>query len=265
MINKLFTKFINKNNQNLLPPEEEARGAILSAATLAKVNKLRPKQEVAVLLVDRNKWAIATLILAGCLLISLFALYQENERFANHVKIAFVKLDPSGTTNISLYDENSKPTYFMNTIYSLLSNYVERRYSKISYTINSDYGYVLNFMSPVLRNDFLINYKAAKVAADFTACKTCQQIRVTVRNIQNNESENTIINGTPGTIYRSTIFIRATALNQDGTEANSVNQIATLTWRIKDISSLPNNLNELQANPIGIDILSDSLKEDPTT
>lgn len=264
MFDRYLSKFLKKKNADVTPADNENRGSIICTTLQARVNKLKPKIEVAELSVDRNKWAIAAIILAACLLLSLLMLYQENERFANHVKVAFVKLDPSGTYNISFADENSKPTYFLNTVYSLLSNYVERRYSKVNYSINSDYGYALNFMSAPLKNDFLNNYKAAKVAADFIACKSCQQVRVIVRNIQNDESDEAVINGNPGTIYHSTVFIRAEELNPDGTQASVINQIVTLTWTIKNIAALPNNLNSLQANPIGIEILNDSLKDDPT-
>lgn len=260
---KRFLKF-NRRKTELTPLKEEIRTSQVSYAMQKAINGLKPKRELAQVLVDRNTWSMLAIILSICLLIALWALYIQNERFAHHVKIAFVKLDPSGNTSLSFYDEKSKPVFFMNTIHALLANYIERRYSKINYSIAADYGYVINFMSPPLKKRFLEEYKAAKVAADFMACTNCQQIRIAVRNIQHHESDDVILNGKSNVIYRSILFIRATAFNTEGMETSKANQIVTLTWRIRDVSEMPSNLNAIQANPIGIEILSESLKDDPT-
>lgn len=267
MFDNILKKLINKrklDNSELTPSEEENKANALSKKAQKYTSALKPKKETTVLLVDRNRWFITTLLLAIILLVCVTGWYRAEERFANHVRVAFVKLDPSGSYSISFYDDNDKPTFFKNTINSLLTTYVERRFSKNPYTISADYGYVLNFMSAQLRNSFLQNYNAAKVAADFETCKTCQQIKVTVRAIQHEESDRTILDGKPGTIYRSTVFARATELNPDGTVVSRANEIITLTWTLQNIGSLPNNLSAIQADPIGIEILAESLKADPT-
>jgi hypothetical protein len=246
------------------PLKEESRGSVVSRDLQEKIAKARPKQEVATLLVDRNRWAlIATLIAIG-LIICLIGWYRANERAANNIKVAFVKLQPSGLTDIVLYDENSKPTYYMNTIYSLLSQYVERRFSKSRYSIDADYGFVLNYMSPQLKSEFLTDYKAATVAAEFAACKSCPQLVAKIRNIQHNESNEAILEGKPGTVFRTTLFTVMEEHNPEGGLTGKANQIITLIWRIKDISKIPTNLDFISANPIGIEILSESLKVDPT-
>ncbi|MEO8965423.1 MAG: VirB8/TrbF family protein [Gammaproteobacteria bacterium] len=263
---KILNKIIQrKNGQNVLvPPFEESRAVVMSQDMQNTINALKPKIELSAILVDRNKWALTAMVSTLAVVIACCGWYQANERYSNHVRVAFVKLDESGEHNVSIYDENSTPTFFMNTVYSLLGHYIERRYSKTPFAIKEDYGFVSNFMSPALKNDFYTNYHAAKVAADFEICKTCSQTKVTVRTIQHQESDQVILNGKVGSVYRSTVFARATSFNSDGTEISSVNQIITLTWRLKDIASLSNNLDVIQANPIGIEILSESLKIDPT-
>jgi|JI10StandDraft_1071094.scaffolds.fasta_scaffold42960_2 hypothetical protein len=254
----------NKDADSLVPPEEESNVKILSEKAKENLQALKPKQETATLIVDRNKWAILCIVLSVILLITVIGWYKANERFANHVRVAFVKLDSSGSTSVSFYDENSRPTYFLNTINSLLTNYVERRYSKIPYSISADYGYAINFMSPQMQNNFLHTYKAAEVAAKFSTCRECAQVQVKVRTIAHEESDSTLLNGKPGTIYRSTVFVRSTELNPDGSVISKVNEIIMLIWTLRDLNSLSGKLDEIQANPIGIEILSDSLKSDPT-
>lgn len=262
MLKKYLRK--NKSDSALIPPQEESNAIALSYRTQRQVNAIKPKIELSAALVDRNKWALISVILSGTLLFCVAGWYQANERFANHVRVAFVKLEPSGEHTVALYDENSQPTILMNTVYSLLGQYVERRFSKLSYSIKEDYGFVTTFMSTPLKNDFLNNYHAAKVAVDLETCKTCTQSKMTVRTIVHDESDQVILNGKPGTVYRSTVFALENSLNPDGTSINKTNQIITLLWRIKDISSMANNIDVIKANPMGIEILSESIKSDPT-
>ncbi len=258
MLDKLF-------NKNKTIAKEDAQAAIVGRKVQEKINAVKPKIETTTVLIDRNRWSLATIVLALITLISVIGWFIADDRFANHVKVAFVKLSPSGSFDVSYYDENSKPTYFINTINSLLSNYVERRFSKESYSISSDYGYALNFMSPELKNSFINDYKAAQIAAEFSSCRNCQQIQVRVRTTpQNEESDSAIIDGKPGTVYHTTVFARATELNPDGTTLSKINEIISLTWTIQDISTLPDNLDAIEANPIGIVILAESVKVDPT-
>ena len=263
MLDKLFNKY--KKSDNSAITNEDMQAAIVGRKMQQRINEVKPKIEMTTILIDRNRWSLTTIVLSLITLVSVIGWYIADERFSNHVKVAFVKLSPSGSFNVSYYDENSKPTYFINTINSLLSNYVERRFSKESYSISSDYGYALNFMSPELKNSFINDYKAAQVAAEFSACKNCQQIQVRVRTTpQNEESDSAIIDGKPGTVYHTTVFARVTELNPDGTESSKINEIISLTWTIQDITSLPDNLDAIEANPVGIVILAESVKVDPT-
>jgi hypothetical protein len=247
-----------------LPPDEESQANVLSNKAQQKVTAVKPKIEVAMLCVDRNRWALVTFMLVFIVFLCALGWYRASERYANHVRVAFVKLDPAGSYNVAFDEQGSKPTFFINTVNSLLSTYVERRYSKVPYTIGADYGYVLTFMSPALKNSFLDEYQAAKVAASFSNCKTCPTIKVAVRTMQHDESDDAILNGKLGTVYRSTVFAEATELNPDGNLISKTNQIITLTWTLRDVVSLPDNLEAIQANPIGIEILDDPLKSDPT-
>jgi len=254
----------SKSKNMLIPSEEESTATSLSYHEQQKVNALKPKIELSAVLVDRNKWSLVTIILSGTVLFCALGWYHASERFANHVRVAFVKLEPSGEHTVAFYDENSQPTILINTVNSLLAQYVERRFNKLTYSIKEDYGFVTTFMSTPVKNDFLNNYHAAKMAVDFETCKTCIQSKMTVRTIVHDENDQVIVNGKPGTVYRTTVFALENSYNPDGTTLTKTNQIITLLWRLKDMASLSNNIDVIKANPLGIEILSESIKADPT-
>jgi hypothetical protein len=266
MFLNLFQKYFKlKSSGDLAPSAEESRGTSVGYSEQMKINALKPKLELAASITDRNRWVILSGILGLALLLALLGWYQADIRFSNHVKVAFVKLDNSGSHTISFYDEASKVPYNLNTINSLLSEYVERRFSKTPYSIRADYGKALIFMSPQLQEEFRSNYQAAKVASDLESCKSCQQIKVEIRTWQHEENNEAILNGQSNTIFRTTFFIRETTLNPDGSIISRANKIVTLTWWFhKNVSELADNLDMLRADPLGIEILAESLKADPT-
>jgi len=225
---------------------------------------MQQKIEVSKLIVERNYFALICLGLILVLILSLsFILVQKNQ-LKHNTQTVIVKLSPDGTHAVEFFEDRSMPVYFLNTVNSLISEYTERRYSKISSSIIADYGFVLKFMSKPLQHEFIKEYKAAEIAKKHQSCGQCQQQFVTVRTIQHYEADQVIINAKPDMEYRTTVFITVNYKSNLGKKIFSHRKIITLIWRIKNLNELNANLSALKANPIGLEIIRASIKNDPT-
>jgi hypothetical protein len=217
---------------------------------------------------DRARWFVAFVMLGAITLFVCFGWYAADSRFANNVRVAWVKLDPSGAYTVEFADRVRPVEFFQTTLESKLSEFIEKRYRKAAGTITADYRFVGFFLSPKLSAQFLgaEDYNAARVAAELTECKSrCLERDVRVRVVQHRtQTPVHIPERADSTLYESLVFTTFTERKTDGTVLDRRNAIVQVGWRIKGKDEIGANKNALVANPLGLEILSLDLKEDPT-
>ncbi len=239
---------------------------ILDSAQQAKITK-SPKlaKREAALSVDRNRWFIATLVLALIALVSVMSAYKANIRADNNIKLAWVKMYPNGTWDIEFHNENQETEFFKSTIDYLIRQWVQRRYSKIPYSIKNDYGHVYSFMSPALKQNFLSpkGFNAAEKAAEIADCVSCQSVKVKLRSPPDHyDSDKTRFGRYEGTLYRSNVFVQKLVMNSDGSIMNTENMIVPLQWRLKSKREIQADKKILEYNPIGLEIMAYDILKD---
>lgn len=217
-------------------------------------------------IVDRNAWFAVSMILGIIALVAMFMAVQANNRFAENVQVAWVKMYPNGTWDIDFYDESRGQEFFQSTIDALIREWVERRYSEVQHSIRFDYGYVQQFMSAKLAREFVdINgFNAARKAAEVMECMTCDETFASVRNIDHYDSDKTNFGRVEGTLYRSNVFIREETKDSEGGEKGTNNKIVSLQWRLKSKKEIEANRDQLKINPIGLEIIRSDLLADPS-
>ena len=240
-------------------------GVVLPDEIQTQVKSKKPLETDAQLAVDRNKWFI------GFILALLFAFYQTysaniaNERFANNVQVAWVKLQPNGTWDVTYPSEGQQPEFFKATIDSLLRQFAERRYSKLKNSVKADYGFVALLMSDKMESEFLDTkgYYAPGVAAD-VANGIKDEVKVRVKIINHYDSDKIIFNGEEGRLYRTNIFVTEAGYRRDGQAKKLKKRIVSVQWRIKTKKEISAKKNELALNPIGIELIDSEYLEDPS-
>lgn len=218
---------------------------------------------------DRARWFAAFLVLGGITFFSSFGWYVADTRFAENVRVAWVKLDPSGAYTVEFADQTRPVEFFQTTLESKLTEFVEKRYRKNASTIAADYRFVGYFLSPQLTNQFLSadDYNAARVAAELIECKTrsCRERDVRVRVVQHRTATPLRIpERSDSKLYETLIFVTFTERKMDGTVLDRRNAIVQMGWRIKGKNEIVSNKNALVSNPLGLEVMSIELKEDPT-
>ena len=68
----------------------------------------------------------------------------------------------------------------------------------------------------------------------------------------------------PSTLYETLIFTTFTERRADGTVADRRNAIVQINWRIKSKQEILADKSALMLNPLGVEVLTLELKEDPT-
>lgn len=258
--------FLSKGNKASVPdiPDDNS-GKLVEAGPGHAAKLKRDKNELSRALADRNRWFFFSLILGLALFLTANGWRQADQRFADNVRVEWVKLDPSGGYTVEFYEENQKPDYFLATIDSKLFEWVERRFSKNNSTISEDYGFSYILMAPSLQNQFLNEYGAAKVAAEHEACSQCEEIEYKVRVIDHIDEIITGPSDDPNAIYHSIAYATETTRGKDGNLVGRTNKIINLTWRLKSKSEIVSDKHNLRYNPVGISIVRYSIKEDPNT
>lgn len=223
---------------------------------------------------ERNRWFVIALIMALISLISVIFAIREGSK-VQEVRVVWVKMYPDGTWNTEFYDKNREKEFFQSTIDYLIRQWVVRRFSEIPVSIKNDYGFVYQFMSPIVQKEFLDKegFDAAKKASDVSTSTSCTVKKIKVRNISHYDSDKTKFGKYPGTLYRSNIFITCLSFNPDGTKTGEEKFIVPLQWRIKSKDELradgmfkesltkDSSVGHLQ-NPIGLEIIDYSIMND---
>jgi hypothetical protein len=247
-----------------VPKSEHSRGTLLSDLVQRRLSAKKPKIELAGVVVERNYWALATILLSVALVICLVSLYVQTNRYENNIRTLMIKLYPNGTYDVDRVNFKGMPNYFLSTLNSLITQYIERRYSKHSDTITADYGFAYQFMSPEMRNQFMNDYHAAEKAKQFQTCTDCAQTTVKVGPIQHYEDDQTILHAKPAHEYRSTVFVTVSKHTKDGMFISRDKKIITLVWRIRSLKELNNDISSVRADPIGLVIVRASMRDDPS-
>jgi len=226
--------------------------------------KTAPVARDALLAADRNRWFFVSVgLLALCLLLGVEVI-RANVRFANNVQVAWVKMSPNGTWDIDFFDEGRGPEFFESTIDYMLSQFVERRYSKIRLSIKNDYGYALQFMASPLAQAFMASeqFNAPGKVADFLESGEDETV-IEIGAIDHFDSDSTNFGKTEGTLYRTNVFIKELTKGPGGNLIGKPrNKIVSLQWRIKSKEEIQTDLKSLKFNPIGLEIIKSDILDD---
>jgi hypothetical protein len=225
----------------------------------------REKTELSRALADRNRWFFVSLVLALGILLTGNGWRIAEQRFADNVRVEWVKLDPSGGYTVEFSDSQQPQEYFQATIDAKLFEFVERRYSKRGETISDDYGFAYIMMSPQLQNEFLNEYGAAKVASEHEGCGQCDEIDNKARVVDHIDEITKGPSMDKKTSYHSILYATETNRNKNGTLVSTKNVIVNLLWRLKTKAEISADKDNLRYNPVGIEILRYSKKDDPNT
>jgi len=248
--------------------KQQKEPVVLDAGEQKKI-KSAPKlvKREATLTTEKNRWFIIALILSLVSLVSLWSAYKANNRADQNIKVAWVKLHPSGTWDIEFEDESRKPEFFQSTVNYLIRQFVERRYSQIPHSVKNDFGFAYNFMSPKLKQEFVSanQFNAPKKAGEIAACSACNHIEFKVRtDIDHYDSDKTRFGKYEGTLYRSNVFVRREARSPGGNLVDALNMIVSIQWRIKSTEEIQADKKLLRHNPIGLEIIDYDLLKDPS-
>ena len=227
----------------------------------------KPVARDAILAVDRNRWFYVSVgLLILCLLLGLQTM-QANKRFAENVQVAWVKMSPSGTWDIEFYDESRGAEFYPATIDYMLTQFVERRYSKVRNSIENDYGFALQFMAPPLARWFVDSeqFNAAGKVAEILKSGEGAETFIKVGPVDHYDSDITTFGKAEGTLYRSHIFVTETRHNSDGSLAGEpVPKIVSIQWRIKSKGEIAADKKMLRINPVGLEVIKSEILDDPS-
>ena len=254
------------DSNSAVPPGEEG---LVPESVISRVQAHSRFDLLAATSVDRARWFAAFLVLGGITFFSAFGWYVANQRFADNVRVAWVKMDPSGAYTLDFADEQRPVEFFQSTLESKLTEFVEKRFRRSLATILADYRFTGYFLSPALTTQFLSaeDFNAPKVAAELIACKggNCLERDVKVRVVQHRtQIAAHIPDKREVTMFETLVFVTFTDRKLSGHVVERRNGIVQIGWRIRTKGEITANKTALPMNPLGIEILSLELKEDPT-
>lgn len=242
-------------------------GGELTPAKLQKeVIRQRDLSLLAMAKADRARWFYVCVFLSISLIITMYGWYQANERFANNIQVAWVKLDPSGGYTVQFQNENTPTEFYQATVDAKLQEFIELRYSKKRATIATNYSEMITLLSSTLKNDFVNNYQPLKVATEFIACNVCEEVTIKVNYI-NHFGQRPVynaINQGRKNIYSTWIFFTETSVAANAAITAQTNRVAALKWTFRPKNEIVSQKNWLQINPLGMEIVELSLRNDPT-
>ncbi|KKJ75220.1 hypothetical protein WH95_19570 [Kiloniella litopenaei] len=232
-------------------------------AVQAELKKSRSQTELVRAQVS-NRWLTVVAVLS--LLIAVFSMYfayVSNERFANNVRIAWVKLAPDGSHTMEfLEDGGASNRWFDATVTTSLMNFTEARFSKKRATIEGDFGFAQYYYSPQMLTQFMTDFNAPQVAAELLDCHACNEVEIKVRALDH--SDYIAPTDKSETVYRSTMYVTETIRTPSGGLVSRENKLIHITWKQFDISEVTSNPEMLRANPVGVQILDHSVRKDLT-
>lgn len=245
-------------------PPPSADGVFIPETFQESLAKKRSQIELAHARAETNWWRLATLLMGGVAIIMGIGWNKADTRYANSVRVAWVKVQPNGASQVEYFDDGQSPArFFQAQINAAFMNYLEHRYRVQPESIVADYGYVLDFYGDAMRSQFLDKkgFNAAKVAAEIEANPSTPRTDVTVRALDH-DTLNTPdkANKYTGT-YETTAYLtlRTRSGNADPVPAQ---KIVKITWSLHRIEDLPKDLSILKVNSPGLQILSEKVIDD---
>ncbi len=248
----------------LLP--DEHRDALLKgrrAATVAAITS------------SRNIMAILLVLSLLSNAVSGLGWQRAEQRYAENVRVEWVKLSPDGTYSVEFSDDSKPVQFFQSTVDSKLIEWVEKSNSRMRATISTDFGFASIFMSEPMKNDFMNNLDgigAPKVAAKLIGCAECDETEYKVRNIQSIDQDeipgrkNDAIPGRKtDSLYTTLAFVVERKITKDGEVTGCNNKIMTLLWKFRTkADTVARGSEQLRYNPLGMEIDRKSVRDDPT-
>ncbi|RZI40359.1 hypothetical protein EGT07_23745 [Herbaspirillum sp. HC18] len=247
----------------MLKKRAQAPGGLVPRSVHEELVKGRRAATSAYLRVDRNKWFYTTITVTVVALFLALGWLKAERRFAENVRVAWVKLSPDGTYAVEYADEEKPIQYFESTVESKLTEFIEKRYSKRKETITTDYGFAKLMMSPQLQTDFMDNFKAPTVAAEHAKCEGCDQTQMKVRELQAIDKD-LAPNSKRHQQYTHLVFATAIKRNKDGQISSCANKIYTVLWTFRAKEEIVNKRDELRYNPLGQEVIRSDERDDPT-
>ncbi len=254
-----------------LKPRDQGQEAAYENAVMPRSAKdVRRAKDVlrsAELSADRNRWFVICLALVAVIIVLTFKLASMSTDIATNYKVAWVKMDPSGTWNIELSETQNERTYLAATVDAILAKWVKRRFSEQPETIRSDYGYILEFLSPRLKADFTSEggFNAAQKAADIRGNRSHGAVVYEVGVIDHFDQDNNALfsGGIESVVYRTNIYVLRKEFLPTGAQRGEPDKrFITVEWRLMSgreiglIVKKDGGIDWLRENPIGLEIVS---------
>lgn len=237
-------------------------GGLVPLDAKESMKKERHTKTLANYKANENRWFYTAIAAIAIACVNGLGWHNADKRFAENVRVAYVKLSPNGTYVVDYEDEQKSVDYFTATVESKLSEFVEKRYSKRRDTITTDYGFARLMMSPEMRTDFMENYEAAKVAAELVECHQCAQITSKIRDVQSIDKD--LVPGSKSRKqYNTLVFSTLQTKDQSG-KVSCKNQIVTLIWTFRPKEEIVTKREELRYNPLGQEVIRSTIRDDPT-
>lgn len=241
--------------------------------TARDVERASSVTRAAKLAADRNRWFAVTLLLVIANAVLVFQLASMSTDLATNYKVAWVKMNASGTWQIDLSETQEKRTYLGATVDSILSTWVKRRFSEQPETIRSDYGYALQFLSRRLKTQFTSTdgFNAAQRAADIRDNRNHGLVKYKIGVIDHfdQDNEGLFAGGVKSIVYRTNIYVLREEFSAAGAPRSEPDKrFITLEWRLMsdpEINSIlrkDGGIDWLRANPIGLEIVSFTENDD---
>lgn len=247
----------------LLKRRETEPGGLLPEVAQPNAKERRHAKSVSNAKADANRWfyvAVCSMLMT-CVVGAGW--YKADKRFAENVRVAWVKLSPNGTYVVEYADEEKPVDYFTATVESKLAEYAEKRFSKRRETISTDYGFANLMQESELSVHFMENEKAAAVAAEVVDCQNCPQTHNKIRTIQSIDKDLA-----PGSSknqqYTTLVFSTMQNRDKNGKITSCENKIITLLWTFRPRSQIVDKTDQLRYNPLGMGIIRDTIRDDPT-
>jgi hypothetical protein len=226
-----------------------------------KLAKSRAQTELKRLVVARNAFMALSLFLGVIATAAVFGWMQANNRYANDVRVAWVKLLPSGEHEVEYIDDGGhRDRYLDRAVDASLQNYIQYRWRQRRATIERDYGAAFMFLNDKLGREFLDEFGAANVAAKLQECRDCNETDFEIRALDHDRIV-APVDGRPA-VYRTTAYATEIEIARAGRVAGRHPKLVILTWRLRDMGALSKTLTHLQVNPLGIEIIEQSLRDE---
>ncbi|WP_282611037.1 VirB8/TrbF family protein [Pelagibius sp. Alg239-R121] len=243
--------------------ENHQDGQVIEEVIQEKLRNKRSQNELTRATVMAN-WMVGIALVA--MIVAIFngvGWFKAEERYANNVQVTWVKLLPDGTHRIEAFgDGGADARWHEAAINSSLMNYVQARFQQHHDTIRQDYGFASQFLSPKEEGIFMSEFKAVEKVVAFEECLNCAEVDLHIRLIDHEELNQISAQTDIDRVFRSTIYTTEIVRSPSGKAVEETNKLVHLTWKLSPPSSVIENRDMLLANPLGIQITNQIVREE---